>query len=171
VNNCCLPVVNSNNDDTLYLKTPETPKTFENLVVLCKNVEKSLTRQEGVDTYTKLSIQKIADAAENAFAERAILLDENMLLFEQNNEKTTWTSVKSIVVGTAKVLSYKDIIEAQQKRDIKDAETVAVRGRRTSKRKGPAPPKITGKRSRSYERDEAVDEIRALGMEEYCSVL
>jgi hypothetical protein len=54
----------------------------------------SLTRQEIVDSYTKLSIQKIADAAENAFAERAILLDENSLLFGQNKEKTTLTSMK-----------------------------------------------------------------------------
>jgi hypothetical protein len=82
VKNCSPPVVNSNDDDTLHLETPETPKTFENLVLLCKNVEKSLTCQEGVDTYTKLSIQKIVDATENTFAERAILLDENMLLFE-----------------------------------------------------------------------------------------
>jgi hypothetical protein len=171
VKNCSPLVVNSNDDDMLHLKNPETPKTFENLVLLRNNVEKSLARQEGVDTCTKLSIQKIADAAENAFAERAILLDENMLLFEQNNEKTTRTSVKATVVGTAKVLSYEDIVEAQQKRDLKDAETVAFRGRRISRRKGSAPSKIIGKRTRSHEREEAIDEIRALGMEEYCSVL
>jgi hypothetical protein len=46
---------------------------------------------------------------------------------------------------------------------------VAVRGRRT-KRKG-APSKIIGKRTRSHEREEAIDEIRALGIEEYCSIL
>jgi hypothetical protein len=131
----------------------------------------SLRSQEVLDTYTKRSIQKIADAAENAFAERAILLDENLLLFEQNNEKTTRTSMKATVVGTAKVMSYEDIVEAQQKRNMKDAETVAVRGRRISKRNGSAPLKITGKRTRSHEREEAIDEIRASGMEEYCSVL
>jgi hypothetical protein len=60
-------------------------------------------------------------------------LDENLLLFEQNNEKNTRTSIKATVVGTAKVLSYEDIVEAQQKRDVKDAEAVAARGRRTSK--------------------------------------
>ena len=72
-------------------------------------------------------------------------------------------------VGTAKVLNY--VVEAQQKRDIKDAETAAVRGRRLLKRKGSAPSKIIGKRTRSRERDEAMDEIRASGMEKYCSVL
>jgi hypothetical protein len=163
-------VVNSKGDATLhYLETPQTPKTFENLASLRKNVEMSLRRQEVPDTHTKLSIQKIADAAENAFAERAILLDENLLLFEQNNEKTARTSVKATVVGTAKVMSYEDIIEAQQKRDMKDAETVAVRGRRTVH--NGAPSKIIGKRTRSREREVAIDEIRASGMEEYCSVL
>jgi hypothetical protein len=66
-------------------------------------------------------------------------------------------------------MSYEDIVEAQQKRDMKDAKTVAVRGRR-AKRKG-APSKIIRKRTRSHEREEAMDEIRASGMEEFCSVL
>ena len=106
-------VVDSEGDATLYYFEPsETPKTFENLASLCKNVKMSLRCQEVLDTHTKLSIQKIADAAENAFAERAILLNENLLLFEQNNEKTTRTSIKVTVVGTAKVMSYEDIVEA-----------------------------------------------------------
>jgi hypothetical protein len=109
-------VVNSTGDDMLHyietLETLETPKTFENLVLLRKNIEMSLTRQEVVNAYIKLSIQKIVNAAENAFAERAILLDKNILLFEQNNKKTTCTSMKATVVGTAKVLSYEDIVEA-----------------------------------------------------------
>ena len=93
------------------------------------------------------------------------------MLFEQNNEKITCTSIKATVVGTAKVLSYEDIVEAQQKRDIKDVETVVVRGRRISKRNRSAPLKIIGKRTRSHEREEAMDKIRALGIEEYCSML
>jgi hypothetical protein len=76
--------------------------------------------------------------------------------------------MKATVVGTAKVLGYKDIVEAQQKRDMKDAEAVVVRGRRISKRSGS---KVRGKRTRSHEREEAIDEIRASGMEKYCSVL
>jgi hypothetical protein len=43
---------------------------------------------------------------------RAIRLDENLLLFVQNNEKTTRTLMKATVVGTAKVLSYEDIVKA-----------------------------------------------------------
>jgi hypothetical protein len=98
-------------------------------------------------------------------------LDENLLLFEQNNEKITRTSIKATVVGTAKVLSYEDIVEAQQKRDIKEAEAIVVRGRRTSKRNKPTLSQVIGKRSRSHEREEAIDEIRASGMKKYCTVL
>ena len=79
--------------------------------------------------------------------------------------------MKATVAGTAKVLSYEDIVEAQQKRDMKDAETVIVRGRRISKRNGSILLKIIEKRTRSYEREEAIDEIRALSIEEYYSVL
>ena len=167
----CSPlVVNSKGDAMLHhLDTPKTPRTFENLVFLRKNVEMSLARQEVVDTYTKLSVQKIADAAENAFAERAILLDENLLLFEQNNEKITCTSIKATVVSTVKVMSYEDIVKAQQKRDMKDAETIIVKGQQTKYNR--APSKIIRKRTRSYEREEAIDEIRVSGIEEYCSVL
>jgi hypothetical protein len=87
---------------------------------------------------------------------------------EQNNEKNTRTSIKATVAGTAKILSYEDIVQAQQKRDVKDA---AARGRRTSKRSTLAPSNVIGKRSRSQEKEEAINEIRASGMERYCSVL
>ena len=93
-----------------------------------------------------------------------------MLLFEQNNEKTTCTSIKATIVGTAKVLSYEDIIKAQQKRDMRVTQTVAVGRRRISKRSESSPSKVIGKRIRNHEREEAIDEIRASGMKQYCSV-
>jgi len=131
----------------------------------------NIVQHGALDARTKLSIQKVVNAAKNAFADRAILLDENLLLFEQNNEKNTRTSIKATVVGTAKVLSYEDIVEAQQKRDIKEVEAAVARGRRTSNHNRKAPSQVLGKRSRSQEREEAIDEIRASGMEKYCSVL
>ena len=67
-------------------------------------------------------------------------------------------------------MSYEDIREAQKKRGIKEVEATAGRGQR-SKRCRSIPSQVLGKRSRSEEREEAMDTIRALGMEEYCSVL
>lgn len=76
---------------------------------------------------------------------------------------------KATVVGSARVLSYEDIVEAQKQRDIKEAAAEAMRGRRGSKRNPPA--QILGKRSRGQELEEAESEINAMGMEKYCSVL
>ncbi len=45
---------------------------------------------------------------------KAILVDEDLLLFEQKRMKRRLMhQKKATIVGTAKVLSYKDIIEAQ----------------------------------------------------------
>ncbi|KFZ18677.1 hypothetical protein V502_04004 [Pseudogymnoascus sp. VKM F-4520 (FW-2644)] len=86
-----------------------------------------------------------------------------------NNEKNTRKSIKATAVGTARVMSYKDIVKAQKQRDIKEAAAEAARGRRGPKRNPPA--QILGKRSRSQELEEAQLEINAAGMEKYCSVL
>jgi hypothetical protein len=71
-----------------------------------------------LDKRSKLRLQKLANVAKNAFSERA-LLDENKLLFEQNNESRTRASTRSTVIGKAKVMGYEDLVEAQRKRDAK----------------------------------------------------
>ena len=92
-----------------------------------------------------------------AFAERALLPDEN-LLFEQNNESNchhvkycypysvnadyvayalTHQSTSSTAVGKAKLMSYKDIVGAQAKRDAKEA--IVVKGKPGPKRKSSVP--------------------------------
>jgi hypothetical protein len=110
----------------------------------------------------------LANVAENAFTNRAILLDENLLLFKQNNKKATRKSIRAIVVGSVRVMSYEDIVEAQKQRDIKEAAAEAARGRRL--KRNPAA-QVLGKRSRGQELEEAEQETRALGIAEYCSVL
>jgi hypothetical protein len=52
-----------------------------------REIEESIAQGGEIDGPCKLRIEKMANAAENAFADRAILLDENLLLFEQNNNK------------------------------------------------------------------------------------
>jgi hypothetical protein len=135
---------------------------------LYKRIEESITQGREFDGPCKSDIQKLANAAENAFADRAILLDENLLLFEQNNEKATRKSIRATVVGSAGIMSYEDIVKAQKQYDIKEAAAEVTRGRR-SKRNPPA--QVLGKRSRGQELEEAEYEIRALGLAEYCSVL
>ncbi len=75
--------------------------------------------------------------------------------------------IRATVVGSARVMSYEDIVEAQKQRDIKEAAE-AARGRRS--KRGPSTQAL-GKRSRGQELDEAEHEIRGSGMAGYCSVL
>lgn len=153
--------------DTVETQQLVTPTTSEGLMSLRRQIDDSIAQCGELDDPCKIYVQKLANAAENAFADRAILLDENLLLFEQNNEKTTRKSTKATVVGSARVMSYEDIVEAQKQRDIKDAAT-ATRARR-SKRNPTA--QVLGKRSRGQELEEAEYEITASGMAGYCSVL
>jgi hypothetical protein len=134
-----------------------------------RRIDRDIAQCSGLDDSSKLYYKKLANAAEHAFADRAILLDENALLFEQNNEKATRKSIRATVVGSARVMTYEDIVEAQKQRDIKDAAAAVTGDRRRSKRKPPA--QILGKRSRTQELEEARKEIKASGIEEYCSVL
>ncbi|KAG4432074.1 hypothetical protein IFR05_012443 [Cadophora sp. M221] len=106
-----------------------TPQTSESLMSFRRRIDQDIAQCSGLDDSSKLYYQKLANAAEHAFADRAILLDENALLFD------------------AKVMTYEDIVEAQRQRDIKDAAAAATGDRRRSKRKPPA--QILGKRSRT----------------------
>jgi hypothetical protein len=90
------------------------------------------------------------------------------LLFKQNNEKITQLLIRSTVTGTAKIMSYDDIVEAQRKRDVKEAlPTNARKGCRT--RQKPATGGQTS--SRVEELEHGRREIEAHGLEKYCSVL
>jgi hypothetical protein len=105
-----------------------------------------------------------------AFADRGLLLDENRLLFEQNNERTTRLSTKATVIGTAKVMSYDEIVKAQQRRDAREGVTPS-QPQRGRKRQTSAMTRDQSKRPRIEEAEKANREIEALGLERYCSVL
>ena len=92
-----------------------TPKTSDAILSLRKTIEADLEN----------GILKLCNAAENAFANRSLLLDENQLLFEQNCERNVRKSAQSRIIGTAKVLSYEDPCEAEKQRDLKDVATQA----------------------------------------------
>jgi hypothetical protein len=115
---------------------------------LCVKIEEDCHKLEGPSHH---QLQKLAHAAERAFADRALLLDESMLLFEQNNEKKTRASIKSTVAGNTKVMSYDDIIEAKAKRNKRDAQKQA------SKRSREAQSSKSRKRKRPDEVNDAGD--------------
>jgi hypothetical protein len=140
-----------------------TPVTYEGLTDIRIMIEQGTA----LSSPSKHRFQKLANGAEKTFADRAILLDENKLLFEQNNEKMTRSSTRSTVTGTAKIMTYEDIMETQRKRDVKEAMTAAKKVGRKRRNVG-----IGGsERSSAEELEHGRREIRALGLEEYCSVL
>jgi hypothetical protein len=92
-----------------------TPNTSDSFALLRSEVEQDTQNLDGV---CKRRLQTLSCATERVFAERALLLEENRILFEQNNEKTCRQSSGLTVLGHAKVMSYEDIVEAQKKRDM-----------------------------------------------------
>jgi hypothetical protein len=120
-----------------------------------------------LDSPTNHHFKKLANATEKAFADRTILLDENRLLFEQNTEKTTRQSVKSTMPGNARIMTYDDIVKAEQKR----AAKVGVAGGKRGRGRPKSSNTHEGKWSCTNELESGNREIQALGMEEYCSVL
>lgn len=72
-----------------------------------------------LDETSRYRAQKLANAAEKRFAECAIDLDENTLLFGQNSESNVHKSNRSTVVGKAKVMSWDDLEKAKADRDAK----------------------------------------------------
>jgi hypothetical protein len=111
----------------------------------------------------KNRLRTLSHAAGKIFAERALLLEENRILFEQNDEKTCRKSSGATVIGHAKVMSYEDIVEAQKKRDMTAAKKDSMR-KRKSKGRDKLP-------SKSEEKRKAEQEIQAWNMGGYCSVL
>lgn len=63
------------------------------------------------------------------FSNLAIFLNENAILFEQNNKKATRRLIKTIVVDTTKILSYKNIVKMQRKRNTKIRKSKVNRDR------------------------------------------
>ena len=146
---------------------PQTPTTSTSLCTLRNQLERSL---DVFDESSRLYVYKIANAAEKAFADRAILFDENWSLTEQNNEKTMRQSIKRNIVAKSKIMSYKDIMEAKDKREQKEQRGPA-KADRESERRTPYSKVSTAKRARTQDMESATREFKSKGLVKYCSVL
>ncbi|KAF2191306.1 hypothetical protein K469DRAFT_732707 [Zopfia rhizophila CBS 207.26] len=133
----------------------QTPVTSEALTSLRSLIEQDIHM---LDEPTKFRVQKLANAAQKSFAECALLLGENRLLFQQNNETNCRQSTRSTVFGKGKA-----------KRDAKAA--IVVKSKPGRKRKASAPEVAQAKRTRKSELEAAEEEIEALEFRNHCSVL
>jgi hypothetical protein len=118
-------------------QTPVTPVSAEGLASL-----QNLIKQDAYslnETSTKRlerHVQKLANAAQISFAERALLHDQNQTLTRMNNEAKVRRSTRSVVLGKAKVMSFEDIEVARAARAVK--EVIKGKGKRGRKRKSAA---------------------------------
>jgi hypothetical protein len=74
-----------------------------------------------LDNTSRREVEKLNSAAHSVIAGKNLLLVQNDLLRKQNDEKKVRKSVKSRMVGTAKVISYCDLKAAEKTRDAKEA--------------------------------------------------
>ena len=95
-------------------------------------------------------------------------------MFDEKCKRETPSSIRSTVVGTAKVMSYEDISAAGQKRDakdkVKDNDKNKAKGQ-SNRRKAPSTQPAEVKRPRLTEANKAEQEIAAWGLTGYCTVL
>ncbi|KAN0111137.1 hypothetical protein V8E51_007524, partial [Hyaloscypha variabilis] len=128
------------------LQTPVTLVSAEGLATLCNLIKQDAHTLNGTSIpRLERRVQKLANAAEAAFteralldAERALLHDQNQMLMRMNNEAKVRRSTKSYVLGQGegKVMSFAEIEEARARRAAKDA--IKGKGKRGRKRKSAA---------------------------------
>jgi hypothetical protein len=111
--------------------TPVTPVDTE-AVTLLHNMIKQDAQMLDEPSKRRIHrrVQKLASAARVAFAERSLLQDHNRFLSKINGEVKARRSTKSLVLGKAKVMSFKELEESRAKRAAKDkaAASKAKRG-------------------------------------------
>ena len=98
---------------TEALRKKRAPTTAVSAEALRDEIE---TLVATTDDNFKLCLQKFASTAAKELAAREEVLDENRSLLVQNNEKTTRSTVKRMVMGKSKIMSYEDIEEAKRRR-------------------------------------------------------
>jgi hypothetical protein len=129
----------SQNEVPLTPVTPVTPVTVEALTSL-HNLIKQDTRAAEYDEVSRQRLErrvgKLASAAKVSFAKQGLLQDHNRLLYKINSEAKVRRSTRSLIVGTAKVMSYEDLDKARVTRAAKDkAAAEKAKGKRGRKRK------------------------------------
>jgi len=101
---------------TQHLGTEATPKRIPTTAVSVKAMRAEAEKLVATsDDDCKLCLQKFASTAAKAFAAREKVLDENRFLLVQNKKKKTRSTVKRMVMGKGRIMSYEDIEEAKRR--------------------------------------------------------
>ncbi len=111
--------------------TPQTPVTpgSARAVTMLHNLMKSDARMLDESHKQRLQkhVQKLANATQLSFAERAVLSEHNRFLATLNSEAKVRRATKSQMIGTARVMSSADLERARAERAAKEAGKEAAR--------------------------------------------
>ena len=114
-----------------------TPVSAEGLASLYSLIKQDAHTLNGTSTQRlERHVQKLVDAAQISFAERALLYNQKQMLTKMNNEAKVRRSTQSLILGKAKVMSFEDIEVARAARAAK--EVIKGKGKRGRKRKSAA---------------------------------
>lgn len=74
-------------DDTQSVQPPETPTTSNALTALSQGLDDTVAKAESLDLVERMYTKRLVNAAENASADRTIMLGENEELFKTKLRK------------------------------------------------------------------------------------
>jgi hypothetical protein len=116
-------------------RTPVTPVSLEAVASLRILIEQDAHLQDDTSRQRlRRRLQKLTNATQLSFAERALLQDQNAFLNRINNEAKVRRSTKSEIIGTARVMSFEDLERARTARSMKDAEKAAKKARTAARK-------------------------------------
>ena len=120
-------------------QTPVTPVSAEGLASLHSLIKQDAHTLNGTSIQRlERHVQKLVDAAQISFAERALLHDQKQMLTRMNNEAKVRRSTKAVVLGQGqgRVMSFEDVEASRAARAVKDA--IKSKGKHRRKRKSVA---------------------------------
>lgn len=141
-------------------KTPVTPVSAEAVASLHELIKQDAhLLDEASKQRLQRRVQKLTNATQLSFAERALLQDHIQFLADINNEAKLRRATKSKIIGTARVMSYEDLEKARAERAAKDAEKEAANETKKAKQAGEAAAGKgkCGRKGKSSEQTDAPD--------------
>ena len=116
-------------------QTPVTPISAEAVASLHSLIKQDThLLDETSKQRLQRRVQKLTNATQLSFAERALLQEHNRFLARINNEAKLRRSTKSGKLGTARVMSYEDLENARAERAAKEAVKEAKKAEKEAKK-------------------------------------
>jgi hypothetical protein len=114
------------------LPTPATPVSGEALMSLLDRI-KQVPSDEANSQHKARLQQKVANAAQTYLAKIALLYNRNQFLAKINHEGKARRAADQKVIGTARVVTYEDLVEKRAKRAVTDAKEAEKKAKKAKK--------------------------------------